>query len=385
MTYLLDKTRRSFLHPEIQAELEFGIEQSANVDEDVFLEYLSHFIEQSDDWVEADGEIVNIRHHKQQRDLPCTDDLKAAVKHEVAYQYAIWGSDYLKALECARAVLASLTAPELRGYRALWFYLAGSAAYRASVSKTAALGHEAHDYYRRAKSAAPEVGWLAKLSHNETAVVSTKHDISLQSVIERLEARLTELGTVHDKKFADEERFIIENIQMAEARPFEAAHERVGRLLGYQAGNQESTGAPDPWWIADDSLCFIFEDHSNASSSSLLDVTKARQVSSHPNWVRANIQLDHDADVVPVLISPVAKADSDALPHLKNVSFWPIDEFRDWVLNSLRVVRDLRREFPGAGDLAWRAQAMELYRQHQIDPEGLRAFLVARCAQSELS
>jgi hypothetical protein len=57
-----------------------------------------------------------------------------------------------------------------------------------------------------------------------------------------------------------------------------------------------------------------------AKAESSLDVTKARQASTHPNWVRANLPLSQTAEILPVLISPVKVADTDALPHLGEVS-----------------------------------------------------------------
>jgi hypothetical protein len=139
--------------------------------------------------------------------------------------------------------------------------------------------------------------------------------------------------------------------------PFEEAHVSLGRLLGFDAGNKETPGAPDPWWIVDDGLCLIFEDHSDATSASL-SVEKARQVASHPRWAKENLGLAKTAEVIPILVSSVSEADTDALPHLEGVSFWPIEEFRKWAEAGLEALRRARETYPGhAGDLAWRAEA----------------------------
>ncbi|HEX8091167.1 MAG TPA: hypothetical protein VF762_20090 [Blastocatellia bacterium] len=144
--------------------------------------------------------------------------------------------------------------------------------------------------------------------------------------------------------------------------------------------NKETRGAPDPWWVADDELCLIFEDHSNAGIGSSLDVTKARQASTHPNWVRANLTLSEEVQIVPVLVTPVKVADGDALPHLGNVCLWRIDEFREWAKNALAVIRELRRTFPGSGDLRWREMAAHKYVENRMDPRSLVEWLKSQPA-----
>ena len=384
LSYLGSRDRRLFLHPEIQAEIDFGLEQSSGVESVAFMEYLDAFLRQSPEWAEAESSIVSLRGAAEAGELPGTHDLMAAVGHEVEYEYCLWKGRYPEALEEARGVLAALNAPELRGYRALWLYLAGSAAWLATSEGVASLAGTARDYYRQASAAALGVKWLATLTNDSGQINADGNDQSLlMAVIERLESRLEQLGMSTDLRFAKEEAFIRENIGKADKGSFEAAHERLGRLLGYESGNKETTGAPDPWWIADESACFIFEDHSNAISP-CLDVTKARQAASHPKWARANLKLSLNALVLPVLISPVTKADSDALPHLDNVLLWRIEDFRRWADQAITVVRELRRTFPGAADIAWRSTAVERYRQSLLDPSGLAGYLMKSPARIAL-
>jgi len=385
MTYLFTRERREFLHPELRAELEFGMEQSKGATTDDYRGYFDAFLGQTKEWRDAEGGIVTLRQGFKQKTLPGTGDLRNAVAHEVAYQYALWFGEYANALESARAALGVLNDESLRGYRALWLYLAGAAAWRAATEGQGSLEAVARGYFVKAKEAAPAVQWLARFMYQEEGVIEAADQSLVMSVIERLESRLTDLGMVQDRMFSEEEAFILSNISKNTSDEFEAAHERLGRLLGYEAGNRETTGAPDPWWIADDHLCFIFEDHSDAKPTSSLDVSKARQVGTHPNWVRANLPVAKNATIVPILITPVNKADPEALPHLGGVAYWPLDDFRKWAHAALAAIRDLRREFPGSGDLVWRTQAAERYRTDRLDPRGLESLLRSRPAQAALA
>jgi hypothetical protein len=109
--------------------------------------------------------------------------------------------------------------------------------------------------------------------------------------------------------------------------------------------------------------------------TSSLNVTKARQVCTHPNWVRANLPMADGATILPILVTPVAKADKDAIPHLNEVVLWKISDFRQWADNALTVIRKLRTTFPGPGDLVWRAAAATAYVENILDPIGLLTFL----------
>jgi Type III restriction enzyme, res subunit/Helicase C-terminal domain len=375
-TYLMTKERRDFLHPELQAELQFGIEQSKDISAAEFIDNLKIFFDQGKDWSDADSNIVSVRHNLTQQQLPGTSDLRRAVQHEVEYQYALWEGDFEQALEHARKALAELRDSELRGYRALWSYLAGAAAWLGYKEGRQSLESVARLHFNDARSAAPGLRWLVGLSrYAPTPTGSSEIDARVMTLIERLELTLETLGISHDQRYAEEEGFILNNLSLADADKFEEAHMRLGRLLGFDAGNKDTSGAPDPWWIVDDDLCFIFEDHSDGKEGASVKVNKARQAATHPNWVRENLPLSQSATIASVLVSPAQVADLDALPHLKAVYLWRLDEFREWARAALSVVREVRRTFPGSGDLIWRANAAQAYIDNKMDPASILNYL----------
>jgi hypothetical protein len=186
---------------------------------------------------------------------------------------------------------------------------------------------------------------------------------------------------MHNQKYASIEKSIIEGISQNKYKAFENSQRELGELLGFEAHNKESDAAPDPWWIVDGSLCFVFEDYTEATVSNV-GAVKARQVASHPNWIRSNVTLNNDAVIVPVLLSTVTGALPDAAIHLDEVAFWNLDEFREWAINALNTVRNLRATYPGAGDMIWQSDAMAAYEAAGIDPDSLRKRLQPlRCRQ----
>lgn len=375
--YLLTKEHRLYLHPEIQAELEFGIDQSKNSTQEDYLEFLKIFLHHGEEWDEADNYIATLRQNLSKATLPGTRDLKNSAIFELEYQYALWEGDYVQALEYCRKILTTLTDESLKGYRALWNYLAGSAAWLATQKKMMDAELQAREYFESAKKAAPTISWLLRVSKIEPGSKEDRSDLDTAPIlIERLETMLENLGTINDMRFAQREKHILDLIKENDAKSFEEGQKVLGELLGYDSGNENTGGSPDPWWLVDQDLCIVFEDYSDAKPDSSLHINKARQAALHQNWIRTNLKLSQSAKIIPIIVSSVKTVEEEAKPFLNDVYFWDIVSFREWVIKSLTVIRELRTVFPGSGDLVWRADAISKYKSNKLDPEGILSILV---------
>lgn len=370
-TYISKRETRSALHPELQAELTFGIEQSGTSEE--MLENLRLFYARGEEWRGAENEIRRLRGVAEQTKLAALEQLREAADYEVAYQYAMWDRNPVGALEQARHVLTVLQEGGLKGYRALWNYLAGDAANQATRDGVVDLSGIAREYYAIAAKASSGIAWLRQLAglRESQVIADAKPGLSAAPLIERLELRFAELGTRHDEKFAKVERLILQGLAQDAYAPFEDAQKELGLLLGYDAGNVETDGAPDPWWVADESFAIVFEDFTEAQLNTLLPVNKARQVASHPTWLRHRLGLGDQTKIVPVLVSEITGAAPDAAMHLQEVAFWRTSEFRVWAANALSTIRALRTSYPGPGDMFWREEAMAAYAANGMDPASL--------------
>lgn len=347
------------------------------------LEYLTHFFARDVEWEGADQAILNLREGLTQRTLASSKDLADAVGDELSYQYALWDGNFTKALEHCRTVLGKLNQEDLRGYRALWLYLAGSAAWLAHQRGDLPDADQVNSYYRKAQAAAPVLRWLAHLQANDTPADSAGPihlDSATTAIVERLEGVLDRLGTIHDRKFDAEETAILTALlQTDDGKAFEAGHVRLGRLLGYEADNSHDDAAPDPWWVADDTV-FVFEDHAEGKPGTVFSATKARQAALHPDWIRENLKLPPTTEIIAVLISPCTRTTRGAIPSLRKVRYWHLDDFCAWAKNAVRVIRDVRRTFPGVGDLAWRTATAARLREANITPQQLKTMIATCCA-----
>lgn len=382
--YLTDRKRRSYFHPELQAELEFGIEQSTNVKPKDILENFTIFLEHDEDWEQANQNIIEARENAMQTQFPAMDQLEGIVAQEISWQTAMWNEDYTKAFEAAREILGELTDPALRGYRALWHYLAGSAAELAAAEGESGFDTLARAQYRKAKEAAAGIPWLIALARGGTASPSAEdqNQTTILLQVERIEAQLVKLGTLHNRDFSAREKEIREGLQNGDT--FEQAQVLLGEHLGFEAGKRESDASPDPWWIVGD-ITLVFEDHANAKGDkAVIDATKARQAASHPDWMRENVPASAGTSIQSVLVTPAKKAKDGAMPHLGKVAHWDLSEFREWAETALVTVRELRRTFREPGDLVWRAQAAASLAEVRADAPGLYAWLAGRPARDHL-
>ena len=120
--------------------------------------------------------------------LPAIEELESVVSHEVDFQMRLWQGDYEAALDHAERALGKLTLPELRGYRALWYYLAGSAAWLGSESGVSGLKAKARAHFARAKGAATSIPWLVLLArYQPESAEAVTDNATLMGQIERVE------------------------------------------------------------------------------------------------------------------------------------------------------------------------------------------------------
>ncbi|WP_067220976.1 DEAD/DEAH box helicase [Stappia indica] len=371
--FLADDRKWRYFSPELQAELAFGVDQSTSVQATDMLDNLDMFLRNDAAWAAADATIRTGTSNFTQQPYPAMNELADVVAQEVQYQEAMWHQDWAGALVAARSVLAGLNHADLRGYRALWHYLAGAAANRLSTTHDDAQSGAAREQFGKAKSAAPAVSWLNTLARIVGPLPATERahaDAELLKQVENLERQFLSMGMTTQHKF--EKRAAAIMTGLASADGFEQAQVDLGTLLGFSCSNDESDAAPDPWWLGD-KLGIVFEDHADGSVTTVFGAVKARQASSHPKWIRKNVAGTADMDIHAVLVTPSVNATSGADPQLDDVKYWELNAFRSWAAAAVATIRNLKGTFPGEGDLLWRAEAAE-----RLETEGLTLAAILR-------
>ncbi len=383
--YLSDPRRRRYFHPELQAELWFGVEQSKDKEISDFLENFEIFIENGADWEAVNQMIVDYRNEVDKDSFPSIDQLSDAVQYEVKYQLSMWSHDYSEAVSNAESVISILTDSGLRGYRALWEYLAGSAAAMSASEGHSSFAVKAREHFLGAKKAAHGIPWLVQLSaaseSNTESTLESKVNHNVMFQVEKIETTLSNLGMRHDRNYSKREKEILEGLN--DPSKFENAHKLLGEHLGYDAEKIESSASPDPWWQVG-LKCIVFEDYVDTNPQSKLDPTKARQASSHPAWMKENVLSckPEEVEIIPVLLTQVDVYQSGAEPHLNNLSLWKLSDFKQWAADAMALVRELRKTFSEPGNLVWRAEASEQLQNKGFDIDSLFSYLKSQNART---
>lgn len=364
--YLTNKEFIKYLQPELQAEVLFGIEQSKTVSVSDLLDNFKIFIDNGSEWEEANQSIIELREEKTQESLPCLENLLVTSKMEINYQKALWSKNYLEAADIASSIIGKLDHKDLRGYRALWNYLAGYAEYLESVTdKTMSM--RAIGHFKEAHKAAQFIKWLTKIQkiHEIESEEDIDEKILLQSQVSIIASNFMKFGNTHNRKYDKKEKEIRDGLKKPDT--FEEAQKELGKFLGFISDNIETDGAPDPWWICEN-RCIVFEDYVNTSEDQMLNITKVRQAVSHPNWIRKEIfSDDQNAKIIPVVLSPVKYIHCEAIVHSDGLSFWSYADFIEWTEKALSTIRELRTQFSYDGDLVWQEKAMSILKESKID------------------
>lgn len=374
--WLIIGEKRSLFHPELQGELIFGAEQSSDMSQSEFLENLEIFLDHGKEWEEVDADIRETRDETTQSLIPGQNELFNAASLEVKYQYEIWNQNYEKGAEISQNIVSILSGDSLKGLRGFWYYLAGSASeLTARQLNQKEFFNKAEELYNRASACVPAIVWLRTLSTRFESVpdseIINKTDVLLNSNVERIEMLFEARSYALPRKFEKDVKEILDGLNSDDSNTFEEAHRRLGEILGFESANSNGDATPDPWWISNGDLCLVSEDKNDSNPEHSVPVRHTRQAASHSKWIRDNVNLNPNAEIFIVMITPAVKIHKDVPSFADNVGYWHLDEFRSWALNAIGVMRRLRVSFTGVGQVSWRETVQEALIKNSLDPKSI--------------
>ena len=128
LNFCIKSENRSGFHPELQAEIEYGLETSKEMTHNEFLATARALLRKEPGWEGVDQWIRGKRDSYKRKADEVSQTLIANVPDEIDYATCLWVGNYRDALKHARACADRLGGDALDNYRAWWYYLAGSAA-----------------------------------------------------------------------------------------------------------------------------------------------------------------------------------------------------------------------------------------------------------------
>ncbi|MBN2561536.1 MAG: DEAD/DEAH box helicase [Phycisphaerae bacterium] len=380
--FILKAEHRSLLHPELQAELGFGIDNSKERTTSDFDSLADEFLQQSDDWKSAESEITKARDEKTQTIDPISEALARAVQDEVRFSYALWAGRYEDALSYAQAVADALNANGVQGYRAWWYYCTAESALGLH-EETANDAHleTARDRFRRAAQCAPAVPWFSRIARRQVeARAEAEPEELLATAAEGIAHFLAEAGFT-GPRFEARMGACLEDLRQTAHTCFHRGLKALGDMLGFRASQPQGEGVPDGVWILGDSMFIGHEAKTQQAAGGAISVTDARQASGHANWIRTNMGGGADVPVICTVITSRQAISTAAIPHTEGLyHLLPADVLR-LAEDAASMLRAVRSEAAGCADDSALAIIIRKCREHHLTPEEILTRLTARRAR----
>ena len=364
-------------HPELQAEIQYGLETSKVMWPGDLIGPARAFLEKTPGWENVDHWIRGERDSYQRVEDGIAQTLIANVGDEIDYANAMWVGDYQSALEKARSCADRLSGDALADYRAWWYYLAGSAALLSSERDNVVhLQNTARELFERACAASPTSTWFREAARiaNFQVVEQTFYDPLLLSAAEAIERNLQQVGVV-GAGFENEAQSMIDQLDSADATTFEQGLERLGSWLGVGAVRPTGFGVPDGVWSFGEETVVAFEAKSNEQPMGPISLTTARQAQGHIKWVETNIQSHSSMPISTVVISDRTTVAREALPSAQALFVVSLTSLRQLGRKVMNTVRALRASAAEASNEDFRRIIAEHLSAENLDPRKVQATL----------
>ena len=359
---------------ELRAEINFGIENSmAYCDVNQIIENVDAFIGHTKEWEEAEDYIIELRNkYIQENEIKdnCYQCLNQVAKYEVKFQMLLWKKDYQKSLDIVDEIISNLTAPSLKGYKCYWTYVKGCLSYYLYKQGLDEYKEISKNSFLSASQLNVNLRWMnTLLLHLFNDTNDTVEKDYFEDIIENIEFNFLSYHSLEalDKKINS----ISSKLKSLDGKKFESGHKELGELLGYISKKDDSSGAPDPYWIINPNVVIVSEDKIYMSNKKI-PIKDVREAKSHEDWIKNNERtLARDAEIITVFISTSQSIEEEAKSLAKNIYYLYRDDFKEWANTGLATIRKIYQTFKESGDYNWRESVHNEFVKQGITPSHL--------------
>ncbi len=370
--FCASEANRIQMHPELQAEIKFGITQSDVENFGNLSKFIELFFKQGEEWNEADKQIVGIRGGLEKEIDERTKILDSIVKEEVNYQYELWKNNYESALTHAKKIIDTLPSDKFQGYRGLWCYFAGNISKKlAEIKSSVEYEESSNELYNMATKCARTISWFSEF-FNTLERHTSNVDIDLYSAysVEKIQENLSELGSIgklFEKKIDENKKLINDN----KSTQFEMGLTEVGNMLGFEAYRPSVDSDPDSIWRLGDHFAIIFEAKSKKDSDSVISVDNCRQSYGHYNYANNDDFCKGAKKKIVVVVTGCNFIKKDAVSHTDELYYINIDRIREIFNDISGIYRRIRNQLTKYDSEAVRQIIFTELKNKNLDPETL--------------
>jgi hypothetical protein len=298
--YFSRPDKREALEPELQAEVEFGWENSRGAEPDDIVDNVEMFLEHDVDWREQ-GEpmVAEFRQDAVKVEPAGSEALGESAALEVESWQLAFRADWLgaseKMQEAARKVGAGADAT--RGYRGLLLYI--SAVWLHLGAQDEAQRARSRQLVRDAAKAASRGTWLKEMRELPGAdeVPLVPMDVV---AVNAIAARLR--GKLRPNRITDELKEMRLALAQDEATAYEGALTKLGSYLGAAASKPPGSGRCDSAWEWGTAMWMTVEAKSEQHPDGLLPLHDIRQANTQLDQLAGDRGLDHPPAESPAVI-----------------------------------------------------------------------------------
>ncbi|MCT1394645.1 DEAD/DEAH box helicase family protein [Microbacterium sp. p3-SID338] len=370
-TYLSRSEVRATLSPDLQAEIEFGLDQSDTSVDDV-RENVEMFLKQGKAWFgEPEDELTKILSTATQVEPRESAGLAEAAKFEVEALESMWHENWKPASEKFHLAASALSSyPAARGYQATLFFQAAVTMDKAARdANDAELATTADALALQALNAAKPGTWMASALPFEGRQAFAP-SAQLLSAATRLSSYIDEVGSPAKLKSTFEA--MLDGLSQVDHKAYEPALTQLGLFLGADAFKPKGNSRTDSAWCWDDTQWISVEAKSEHKSDGVIGVTDTLQVNGHLALVAEDRQASIPDVSAAVMVSPRTLVHKDAIAVATDDAFRVTPEDiralateteRMWVsLQTLRGIKTISERTDGI---------TKLMRQYSLRPEDI--------------
>lgn len=359
------------LPPQLQAEIEFGFQNSENPDEDLPA-LLRHFFDQDADWTAAEEHLRSDTATRQRHAPAVEQPLAHAADCEVECWRAACRGDLTGAVDLAQQVTDRLIGPDdLRPYRALWFYLAASWSAHLAIDDPGGWRARAEQLRTEAEGAAGRLRWRPRFAFTREQPATPDEDPLLGRGL-RAADRLRKLG-IRGGRF---EQYVAQwQAQLASnaATDFEEGLRGLGELLGFEAVRPSGQAEPDSAWRDDQRLWLLFEAKTEERPDTPLSVDTVRQALTHQEWVSKQLGWSAPERALTTVVTYKTTVDGTAASLAGELRIVSPNDVRAIARRALEAIREVRLRARGLSEDQMPAAMATAFRARQLDEDVLLA------------
>ncbi len=328
--FCVKRNNRAEFHPELRAEMDFGLDNSDTDAIEDLTDLADLLLQRQTDWDVAEADIAKRRDEAKIVTPSYVKTLRDVADVEVKYLYSLWKEDFEQALAKAADIADQLGGDELAGYRALWHYFAGDAAYLlGQATGRSEFQATASKRFQLAAQSVRTISWFSRLSNELSAQATSITSTPYAAIVaaEAIHGYLQRVGTV-GKKFGKLMTEYSAEIESTDFKKFDHAVTELGRMLGFDAESPTGNATPDSVWRLADDLILLFECKADESPEGCISVATCRQAQGHSAWLQSQPDIASGCAVHTIVVTPRRKIDPDAMPHASGLFYLDIDQAR---------------------------------------------------------